>query len=51
LNLSDLLNQRSVFYQNIDLRDANSYKSSKDRIQWSYLYGRTISLGFTYNFL
>jgi hypothetical protein len=51
LNLSDLLNQRSVFYQNIDLDDANSYKSSNDRIQWSYLYGRTISLGFTYNFL
>ena len=47
LNLSDLLNQRSVFYQNVDHR--NAYKASEDKIQWSSLYGRTISLSFSYN--
>lgn len=50
LNLSDLLNQRSIFYQNINIKDKSSYNSSKDRIQWSYLYGRTVSLNFSYNF-
>ena len=50
LNLSDLLNQRSVFYQNVSLEDSKAYKASTDRIQWNYLYGRNVSLQFTYNF-
>lgn len=50
LNLSDMLNQRSVFYQNVDLNDNTSYNSTKDRIQYNYLFGRNISAGFSYNF-
>lgn len=50
LNLSDLLNQRAIFYQNVDVADNKSYNSAKDRIQYNYLYGRNISIGFTYNF-
>lgn len=49
-NFSDLLNQRSIFYQNVDPADNTSYDSGKDRIQYNYLYGRTLSLGFSYNF-
>ncbi len=50
LNLSDLLNQRAIFYQNVDAADAKSYNKAKDRVQYDYLYGRNISVGFTYNF-
>ena len=50
LNLSDLLNQRAIFYQNVDRADAKSYNKATDRVQYDYLYGRTISVGFTYNF-
>jgi len=51
LNLSDLLSQRSVFYQNVAPGDDQSYNKNKDRVQYDYLYGRNISIGFTYNFL
>jgi TonB-dependent receptor len=51
LNVSDLLNQRSVFFQNPDKTGKEtSYNSSKDRINYSYLYGRNVSISFTYNF-
>ena len=50
LNLSDLLNQRAVFYQNVDVTDKKAYDPSKDRIQWNALYGRSVSVSFSYNF-
>ncbi|WP_165929479.1 TonB-dependent receptor [Pseudocnuella soli] len=50
LNLSDLLNQRAVFYQNVDPNDSRAYNKGTDRVQYSFLYGRNISVGFTYNF-
>ena len=50
LNLADLLNQRAIFYQNVDAADAKSYNKAKDRMQYDYLYGRNVSVGFTYNF-
>lgn len=49
-NLSDLLNQRAVFYQNVSTADSKSYNPTKDRIQYNYLYGRNVSIGFSYNF-
>lgn len=49
-NMSDLLNQRSVFYQNVSLEDKTSYDRNSDRVQFGYLYGRTFTLNFTYNF-
>ncbi len=50
LNLSDLLNQRSIFYQNVDSDGKRAYDAATDRVQIGYLYGRNISLNFTYNF-
>ena len=50
LNLSDLLNQRAVFYQNVDVADKKAYNPAKDRVQYNYLYGRNVSLSFAYNF-
>ena len=50
LNVSDLLNQQSVFYQNFSNVAARSYKQSEDRIRLSYLYGTRVSLLFSYNF-
>ncbi len=50
LNLSDLLNQRALYYQNVDSDDKRAYDAAKDRVQFGYLYGRNISLNFTYNF-
>lgn len=50
LNVSDLLNQRAVFYQNVSREDQTSYNASKDRIQYNYLFGTTISAGFSYTF-
>lgn len=50
LSFSDLLNQRAIFYQNVDVNDKTSYNKSSDRIQYNYLYGRNISVGFAYNF-
>jgi hypothetical protein len=54
LNISDLLNQKSIFYQNYrtdlhKISDKRSYKSSEDRIWASYRYGSSIGLSFTYN--
>jgi len=50
LNLSDLLNQRALYYQNVDKKDSRAYSSSTDRVNFGYLYGRNISVNFTYNF-
>lgn len=55
LNISDLLNQRSIFYQNYrsdlgKISDKRSYQSGEDRVWASYRYGSSIGLSFTYNF-
>jgi hypothetical protein len=50
LNVSDLLNQRSVFYQNVSTGDKTSYSPGSDRTQYSFRFGTNISLGFAYNF-
>ncbi len=54
LNISDLLNQRSVFYQNYrmdtDKISKRSYKAGEDRVWASYRYGSSIGLSFAYNF-
>jgi hypothetical protein len=50
LNVSDLLNQRSVFYQNVSTGDKTSYSPGSDRTQYSFRFGTNISLGFSYNF-
>ncbi|HEY8387659.1 MAG TPA: TonB-dependent receptor [Parasegetibacter sp.] len=49
LGVSDLLNQRSVFYQNVDLNDNKGYSTQTDRIQYGYQFGRNISVGVSYN--
>jgi outer membrane receptor protein involved in Fe transport len=49
LGVSDLLNQRSVFYQNVDLNDSKGYSTQTDRIQYGYQFGRNISVGVSYN--
>lgn len=50
LNISDLLNQRAIFYQNVKGSSNNAYNASEDRIQYSYQYGTNFSIGFSYNF-
>lgn len=50
LNISDLLNQEAVFYQNIKGDNNKAYQASKDRILYKYQYGTGISLGFSYSF-
>lgn len=47
LNVSDLLNQKLVFYQNMDNNKA--YDKSTDRVINSVRFGTTISVGFSYN--
>ncbi len=48
LSVSDLLNQKMMYYENVDTE--RSYKSGTDRIFSSFTPGSTISLGFTYDF-
>ena len=50
LNVADLLNQRAVFYQNVSREDKTGYNAVSDRIQYNYLFGTSISAGFSYNF-
>jgi TonB-dependent receptor len=54
LNISDLLNQKSVFYQNYrvdtDKISKRSYKASEDRVWASSRFGSSIGLSFNYNF-
>ena len=48
LNLSDILNQNIVFYQNMN--DKKTYQSGQDFLMNSAQTGRGISLSFIYNF-
>ena len=48
LNLSDILNEKIIFYQNLDKK--TTYDSSKDVIVNSASTGRGASLSFIYNF-
>jgi hypothetical protein len=54
VNISDLLNQKSIFYQNYrvdtDKISKRSYKESEDRIWASSRFGSSIGLSFSYNF-
>lgn len=47
LNVSDIFNQRSLLYQNLDNNKA--YNASKDRIINDVRFGTNISIGFSYN--
>jgi TonB-dependent receptor len=47
LNVSDVLNQKTLLYQNLD--DNKAYRASNDRIINSVRFGTTISIGFSYN--
>jgi TonB-dependent receptor len=49
-NVSDLLNQRAIFYQNVSTGDNKSYSAGSDRTQYSFRYGSNLSIGFSYNF-
>lgn len=49
LNISDLLNQRQIFYQNVGNQDKRSYQSGTDVIRFSRRYGSTFSLTFNYS--
>ena len=48
LNWSDMLNADYFFYENVDSKKA--YKTSSDRLFYSYTPGSTITIGFTYDF-
>ncbi|WP_162618734.1 TonB-dependent receptor [Pedobacter yulinensis] len=48
LNVGDLLNQRSIFYLNMD--DKNVYSGAVDKPYTSARFGTNVSLSFTYNF-
>ncbi len=54
LNISDLLNQSVIFYQNYrtdtDRVSSRSYKASEDRIWNSMKFGTNIGLSFSYSF-
>lgn len=50
LGVGDLLNQKSIFYQNGSIEDNRGYKNGSDRVQYSFLYGTTVSVGFAYGF-
>ncbi len=47
LNISDIFNQRQIFYQNMD--DNKAFNESTDRIINDVKFGTTISIGFSYN--
>jgi hypothetical protein len=48
LNISDLLNQKTIFYQNPDSR--KNYSRKQDQVVNTVKYGTNISLAYTYNF-
>lgn len=48
LNLSDVLNEKVIFYQNLD--GNTIYHAAKDNLMNSAITGRGASLSFTYNF-
>ncbi len=47
LNVSDLLNQKTIFYQNLD--DKKSFDESTDRIVNATRFGTSFSISFSYN--
>jgi len=48
LNVSDIFNQRSIFYQ--DFNRSKKYEASEDKEINGIKYGRNITLSFAYNF-
>lgn len=48
LNISDLLNQEAIFYQNLDGKKV--YSKANDQVVNSVRYGINISLAYTFNF-
>ncbi len=48
LSFSDLLNQKIMYYENVDTE--RTYSKGSDRVFSSYKPGSTISVGFTYDF-
>jgi hypothetical protein len=48
LSFGDILNQKFVYYENVD--DERAYDKSVDRVFSSFTPGSTISLGFSYDF-
>ncbi|RYY66325.1 MAG: hypothetical protein EOO13_15955, partial [Chitinophagaceae bacterium] len=46
LNISDLLNQKQVFYQNVGNQDKRSYQKGTDAVRFSRRYGSTFSMTF-----
>ena len=51
INMSNLLNTRQIFYNNVESqKDNRAYNSQQDRVQWSNLFGSSYGVGFSYNF-
>jgi len=50
LNISDLLNQKQIFYQNVGNQDKRNYQKGTDAIRFSRKYGTTFGLTFNYAF-
>lgn len=48
LNVSDLFNQKTIFYQNLD--DKKIYNKKNDQVVNDVKYGANISVAYTYNF-
>ncbi len=49
-NVGDILNQKSIFYQNTNDITKRSYNKNDDRIWNSFRYGSNLSVAFSYNF-
>lgn len=47
LNLSDILAQKAIFYQNMN--DKRTYQDGVDKMQYTFRYGTNISLGIALN--
>ncbi len=50
MNISDLLNQKQVFYQNVGDQDKRGFQKATDAIRFSRKYGTTFSITFNYAF-
>ncbi len=50
LSISDILNQRAIFYQNTNDITKRGFKSTDDRVWNTYRYGTNISLSLSVNF-
>jgi hypothetical protein len=49
-NVSDILNQRAIFYQNSGDFSKRSFKESEDNVWNTFRYGTNLSLTFSVNF-